>query len=149
MKAAKKVNADSKLYNTAKMNLILYSLEKELLDTYFLTSISNLFAKKQVKLYKDFDNITTDFRTMCDTQNIFVFFLTSKTELDNLFCFKDSFADRSIIVILPNQEQEFLSKAMKLYPRFISYQQTYINDVPLVLQKMIENINKKNEDTQK
>lgn len=66
-----------------------------------------------------------------------VLIASDKEELSNLVNLKDLFSFVKLILIAPDQDEETLTNAHKLRPRFLSFSKNDFSDVASVLAKMI------------
>ncbi|MCP4161653.1 MAG: hypothetical protein GY760_16390 [Deltaproteobacteria bacterium] len=125
--------------NNYNIKLVVYTPGSKEFQNRFVSSVSMLLPKKQIIQHFSIENIESELRRFDYYQKIYIILVTLEKELDRILCLKKLLSDKPIILILPNQKSEIVSKAFKLYPRYISYQQDKFKNVKLVLQKMINN----------
>jgi hypothetical protein len=87
----------------------------------------------------DFKRLFNVLRNHLFGEVIIVFLISFEEELDFLISSKEQLFNSRHILILPNKEREFFSKSLPLYPRYIAYSNHDLNNVSLVLNKMVRN----------
>ena len=68
---------------------------------------------------------------------VIVLLVSHKQELGQFFQLRDSLFDRKLILILPDDDQDTISRSHALRPRFITYSDGDFMDVSAVLGKML------------
>ena len=66
--------------------------------------------------------------------------MTTEEELTTVLSFQEVFEGVNLVLILPPGSDRMISKAYKLYPRYVSYIDSDFSDVDAVLRKMISKI---------
>jgi len=74
---------------------------------------------------------------------IIVLLLKFKKELVEILSHQSLFYDTWNILILPEGNETMMKMGLKLYPRYISFTNSDLKDVELVLKKMLVNVNSK------
>ncbi len=64
----------------------------------------------------------------------------SSQDLCKILPYRNLLEDRSVILILPDSEKDTMTQALSLYPRYIDYIQNGLEDVYMVLKKMVQKI---------
>ncbi len=123
--------------NRHNIKLVVYTTGKKELQDRFVSSVSMLLSQRQIIQHSSVKKVESELLRFDYSRKIYIIFVTSTKELDRILCIKKLFLDRPVILILPNQKREFVTKAFELYPRYMSYEQDRFKDVKIVLQKMI------------
>ncbi|MCP3875379.1 MAG: hypothetical protein GY699_19770 [Desulfobacteraceae bacterium] len=131
--------------NTINHNvkLIIYTEGGKKYQKKILPFINNLIPEKKIVTYSTIQGLEADLRVWDSSHKIFLFYVTSEKEIINSLALKSLLKDHSIILILPDSKCDLITKAIKLYPRYISYATNDFTDVNLVLEKMINNYKSK------
>ena len=106
--------------------------------------ISILEAVTQRKDIEKFTSITDlSKRLKIDTSDVSIILLSisGHRTLNELLTIRNQLIGHRIIIILPDQKNETLSKAHLLYPRFISYNDNNFEDLKAVVEKMLAYLN--------
>ncbi len=102
------------------------------------------FEEKIIQVIKQTSDLVGDFDTLFETiklklsEHIIVFLISSVEELDFLNANKARLFNSRIILILPDQRDDLISKGLLLYPRYIAHMSRDFKDVSSVLNKMIQ-----------
>tara|TARA_B100000614_G_C14455543_1_gene456181 strand:+ start:53 stop:466 length:414 start_codon:yes stop_codon:yes gene_type:complete len=76
---------------------------------------------------------------------LFLIAIRSEDELEEILLLKDWLEGQPIIMILPDEQTQaqphLMTRAMRLYPRYISNSRSEFSDVRLVLEKILHNYN--------
>ncbi len=86
----------------------------------------------------DFEALFTAMRSAIYGQVVIVFLISLKRELKGLESIRECLSNTRHIIILPNNDNILVSKALSLYPRYLSQSYHGFKDVCAVLNKMIE-----------
>lgn len=120
------------------MEVILYAAETneagERLEKVIKTSLGGL----DIQVHRTISSLTQKLRRPRDGFSIAVLLAHSKESLSKILSIIDLFWNLPIILILPDDEMDTISRGHKLYPRFLSYIDSDFNDVAAVLRKMID-----------
>ena len=141
-KKTKTLNDGDRHYKSRGIKLALYA-GTNILQEQIFPSISTLVPGNQIILHTTIKKIETELRKFDYIHKIWIIFASNEKELNELLVFKDLLNGSPLILILADQKREMVTKALKLYPRFLSYQHCDFKDVLLVLKKMIPNHNLK------
>jgi hypothetical protein len=91
----------------------------------------------QVEIYYTLEKFYQRFTQAGNGNAVTVLLIANREELENIVQYADLLCDQKIILILPDRAQETLSMGHTLYPRFISYTDSDLQDVTSVLHKLI------------
>lgn len=124
------------------MDILLYaSLENQHKDTL----IKNIAQACKLMPFMVFD-LKSLFESMKLKRSgqLIIFLISSHKELEVMDSNRTCLSNKQNIIILPSHEDTLVSMALSLYPRYLSYSNSNFEDVCAVLNKMIENTDKKN-----
>ena len=122
------------------MKILFYSSyingETETIYKYLDTIIS----KDQIENYRTINALTNRLYKPRDDLSIILLSIYDFEELLDLIINRNLFYDIPIILILPNRERNITSKAYKLRPRFIFYNDNNLIDLKAIMEKLIQKI---------
>jgi hypothetical protein len=90
----------------------------------------------QVEIYYTLDKFYQRFTRSGSSDAVTVLLIANRDELENMVQYADLLCDQKIILVLPDRAKETLSMGHALYPRFISYTDSDLQDVTSVLRKL-------------
>jgi hypothetical protein len=91
----------------------------------------------QVEIYYTLDKFYQRLTQSGSSNAVTVLLIASRHELENIVQYADLLCDQKIILVLPDRAQDTLSMGHALYPRYISYTDSDLQDVTIVLRKLI------------
>jgi hypothetical protein len=119
--------------------LLLYSSKKKDTGERLQNIIEGEVNKEGIEVYHSIDDLNS--RLHQPHYDVAVIILSaSGEEMDELIQLRDLINDIPVIFILPDMRKDTLSKAFKLFPRYISEEDSNFSDVVGVLKKMVEKI---------
>jgi hypothetical protein len=126
------------------MDLLFYATDtkntgKPLWDLYL-----DLDDKYDGEFYLKIDDLVDRLRRPKSDPTIAVFLAATRQDLEDLLTFRDFFDRIRIILILPNRDEETITKGHALLPRFLTYVDGNFDWVKAVLRKMLSNNNNSN-----
>lgn len=92
----------------------------------------------QIEIIYTIDTLCRRFRRNGKRDVVAVLCLASRGELEEIVQHSDLLCDHKILLVLPDRSVESASIGHALYPRFISYNDSDLQDVGWVLHKMLE-----------
>lgn len=120
------------------MEVLLYTTETnedgKRLEKIIKTSLDRL----NIQICRTLNSLIQKLRRPRDSFCIAVLLAHSKESLSEILSLKDLFWNLGIILILPDNEMDTISRGHKLYPRFLSYIDSDFSDVAAVLGKMFD-----------
>ncbi len=125
------------------MRLFIYTKDKSGIGDRLRREIRMGFPYVEKEVFTTIGNLLLRLDGYDDRPDIAVLLASDREILQRLVSMGDRLLDQRIILILPDKEKETISMGHKLHPRFVSYSDSDFNDVTLVLDKMIESLNKK------
>jgi hypothetical protein len=124
------------------MNILLYGRPEDKITEKLWNIILEFADKNSAEKYNTILNLAKRLRLDRNDPKIVLLSATSKQELQQIVALKELLSDTRIILILPDGDQDTISMAHKLYPRFLSYIDSNFDDVKEVVSKMVENMNR-------
>lgn len=121
------------------MNVLVYVNQTDDSAKKFISVIPTLSAKDNVKIYHTLDDLATRLRQPEVDQTVIVLFAASREELGGILSLRDFLQDRKIIIILPDREQDTITKGYSLHPRFLTFVDSDFGDAVAVINKMTKN----------
>ncbi len=122
------------------MNILLFFPSKNGIDDCELRLIDNLPKGENLQICRTIIGLSRSLRQPSFESLIAVLLASNFDDLKNLVAIGDLLSGIPLILILPDRQDQTISKGHKLYPRFVSYADSDFSDVGLVLNKMISNI---------
>lgn len=130
--------------NYPNVQLVFFSSKTDELHEKIAKSIPELISERQIyhsRTVKDFSLII---RKMLYGYGIILILVRDEHELKEILKLKTRLQEhQSIILILPDSNKRMMQESSTLYPRYTSYIKDEYNDVFLVLEKMINKIEKR------
>ncbi len=80
---------------------------------------------------------------------IILILAASPGDLTQILSLRNLLENHSVILILPDSEEDTMAQAVSLYPRYIDYIQNDLKDVCLVLKKMVEKLHGQTDEEKK
>ncbi|MBA3031206.1 MAG: hypothetical protein FP816_20660 [Desulfobacteraceae bacterium] len=122
------------------MKVILYSALPGGLSIQVLGSLNRTASPEQIEVYEDVRYLMQRLSLNLADISILVLLVQKKQDLSDLLLIRNHIIGHRVIMVLPDQEPDTLSKAHLLYPRFLTYMDSDFEDLNAVLGKMIHYI---------
>ncbi len=119
------------------MNLLFYAMEGQT-GRRLWQAIDEIILERPTEIYRTIESFTRRLRQPEINGLIAVIFAADDKEFDNILDMGDLLRELRTIIILPDRKDDTVSRALTLYPRFISYADSDFSDVAAVLNKMID-----------
>ncbi len=119
------------------MNLIFFTPSKSRSDRRLIDAVENLELDAGLELHRTARSL---FRRLCQPAKEIlagILFISRKEELDEIFVMRELLHDLPLIIVLAYGSDELVSRAHLLRPRFVSFGEQSIHEVPAVLDKML------------
>ena len=120
------------------MNLFFYVSVMEGAGNRLYEIIESVVPEDQIEIYRTTKSLFRRLRQPKDNLNIAVLLASSKKDLSDILSIGDLLSDISIILILPDEEEDTIAKGHTLRPRFLTYSDNSFQGVRAVLMKMLE-----------
>lgn len=117
--------------------LILY-INQGKCDQQYWELIQRQNANGRVEMYNALDKLQTRLNQTNHSEVIAVLFISDRIELEKIVGFAEVLHDVKTILVLPDREPDTISMGHALYPRFIGYADSDLQDVAAVLDKMLD-----------
>ena len=102
--------------------------------------IRDLVPDRRKETYSAIDSLAPRLRQHAYNIAAVVLLITSREDLSNILRIRHLFQNIKTILILPDRENETITKGHRLRPRFLSYADRNFVEVAVVLEKMLENV---------
>ena len=122
------------------MTVLFYTTQSDLAAEQLQSVIEMLVLKDQLEMCRTFDSLS---RRLCRPSNdldIAVLAAANGEDLLKILSLKDLLSDIRIILILPDSKPDTISKAHAIGPRFLTYLDSYVEELQSVLSKMLYNV---------
>lgn len=126
------------------MEVIVFAHPDNAQKDVLLKQVSQITHSTPV-MVSDFKGLVNALKFKITEQVIIVFLISSGKELITLGSKRSCLFNTQHIIILPDHGDEMASKALSLYPRYLTYMSNGFKDVGHVVNKMIQNKKSKNE----
>ncbi len=123
------------------MEVLLYSKEKKGDSKRMQKIIAGLVPEKALSIHRTMKSLSHRLRQFRGNLSLAVILTQNRTELSEMISLHNLLQDIPLILILPDQEPDTVSKGHKLYPRFIGYADGNFEILAAVLEKMIRKLN--------
>ncbi len=119
------------------MNIVLYTGSKDKkTEKRFLNKISSDFSCEKIEMFNNMADFKRKIYSFPREIDVVVVLAQDDSQLSDLLRYRDALDDIEIILILPDQNKDTVSKGMSLYPRFLAYTDSDFADVSAVLAKL-------------
>jgi hypothetical protein len=122
------------------MNVLLYATETDGAGAQLQRAVEAVVPKKKTEVYRTIDGLSRRLRQPIYDVAVAVLFAATKKELSDILSIRGLLQDIRIILVLPDRDEETITKGHTLYPRFLTYADGDVLDVAAVLNKMVGNI---------
>jgi hypothetical protein len=122
------------------MKVLLFSALKNGLAGRVLSILNRMASLDQIEIYRDVNNLMRRLSLNPSDVSILLLVIQNKQGLSDLLQVRNHIIGHRVIMVLPDQESETLSKAHLLYPRYLTYMDSDFEDLNAVLDKMIHYI---------
>lgn len=121
------------------MNVLFYSSADDEIGRHLQKIIGEIVPEDAIEIYRTIHHLTGRLHRPRYNLNLAIVMAASREELSEIVCLSDLLWDMRIILILPDDQRDTISKGHLLRPRFLSYADSDFSDVAAVLTKMFEN----------
>ena len=122
--------------NAAQMNLLFYAGETSGPGKRLRNMIQAVVPEDRMEIYRDLQSFTRRLCRPAYDLATAVLLAGSGKDLQELLSIRDLLSDKKIILLLPDREDDTISKGHKLYPRYLTYAEGDFADVVAVLRKI-------------
>ena len=119
------------------MNVLLYEPVVEVNNGKLHRMVENLNLECGLEIYRTIESLS---HRLCRPEKKLtaaVLLTTSKQELLDILSIKDLLFNMRIILVLPDREEDTVTKGHSLRPRFLTYIDSDFGDIAAVLSKML------------
>lgn len=119
------------------MNIVLYiSSEETKVSERLLNRICMDFSCDNIEIFNNMADFRRRIYSFPRKMDVAVILAPDDSQLSDLVQYREVLEDTEIILILPDQNRDTVSKGMRLYPRFLAYIDSNFDDVSAVLSKL-------------
>ena len=119
------------------MNVIFYANQSSAQRERLQRVIEILVPRERIESYLTIEYLEKRLHQPISEPMVFVLQVSRMQELLQLLQLRDCLIDRKLILILPDEDRETISRGHALRPRFITYIESDFIDVSVVLGKML------------
>ncbi|HAJ28503.1 MAG TPA: hypothetical protein DCG53_14895 [Syntrophus sp. (in: bacteria)] len=119
------------------MNVIFYSAPGVSQGEKLQRVIDILVPRNSVETFRTMPSLLKRLHQPLSEAVVFVFLISSRQELLELVGYQEWLHDRRLILVLPDDDMETISRGHALRPRFVTYAESDFIDISAVLGKML------------
>jgi len=119
------------------MNLLLYAPVRDGVGERLQKVVEAMVPVHNTEIYRTVETLTRRLREPAHRPSIAVLLAASREDLLEILSIKELIWDLRIILILPDREKDTIAKGHALRPRFLTYSDSDVTDVAVVLRKML------------
>ena len=119
------------------MNVIFYSAPGVSQGEKLQRVIDVLVPRNNVETFRTIPSLLQRLHQPLSAAVVFVFLISSRQELLHLVEYQEWLRDRRLIMVLPDDDTETISRSHALRPRFVTYAESDFIDISAVLGKML------------
>ncbi len=123
------------------MNLLFFATKANRAAKQLRMMLEELVPEDRLVTYNTVSSLSHRLRQPRNNLNIAVFAATSGDELMDILSLGDLLSDIRIILVLPDNKSDTITKAHTIGPRFLTYLDSNFEEIKSVLSKMLENSN--------
>lgn len=124
------------------MSVLLYTGKPKRLAGRLRKIIEAEAPGREIHVCRDFEELSARLHQGVYDVDAAVLLLSTRGELEAMLSRKESLWGLRVILVLPNEDQDMISKAHRLSPRFIGFVDRGFTDVAAVLAKMLESLDR-------
>ena len=118
------------------MKILFYSSKRE--DHEIGERLKTLTLAERVEVYRSIEELVHGFYRLYDRDTIVLLQVRDREELLRIVSLRDLLQGLRVILLIPDGEEETISLAHRLRPRFLGNSENDFSDTFSVLQKMLE-----------
>ena len=119
------------------MKLVVYYGKSKKKGHEIASAMEDLISGDSLEIHATIDGLSNELRKFCPGQMIVIIITATRNELMNVVLLKDLLIDIPTILILPDHSQTTFSKGAKLVPRYVSYIDSDLEKIHLVIGKIL------------
>jgi hypothetical protein len=124
------------------VSILLYTGKPKRLAGRLRKIIEAEAAGREIVVCSDFEELSARLHQSVYDVDAAVLLLSTRKELEAMLSRKESLWGLRVILVLPHEDRDTISKAHRLSPRFIGFVDKGFTDVAAVLAKMLESSDK-------
>ncbi|MCP4575956.1 MAG: hypothetical protein GY846_06705 [Deltaproteobacteria bacterium] len=120
------------------MDILLYLSKKDGVGAQLKSIIESLPFGEKLEVYNSIESLDIRLRNTLYEAAIAVLLADTKEALSRIYTIGHLLNEISIILIIPDQDEDTIRKAHTLRPRFLTYKDSNFKDVAAVLEKLFK-----------
>lgn len=118
------------------MKLVVYLGKSEEKWLEIADNMPDMISPDSVDVHATLDGLSNRLRQYCRDRILAVIITATRTELMNVVLIRELLRDIPILLILPDRSQEAFSKGARLVPRYVSYLDSDVREICLVMERI-------------
>jgi hypothetical protein len=102
--------------------------------------MDSLASNVSLVVHRTLESFSSDLSTFRGGEVVVIVIAASKEELAGILSLRDLLVNRRVLLVLPDLDEETVSRGHALRPRFVSHLNGDLNEVAAVLQKIVEGL---------
>jgi hypothetical protein len=119
------------------VKILFYSSTKEDPGMGIGARLKTLVPEEKVEVYRSIEELSHGLRRLYDHETIVILQARDREELLRIVSLRDVLQGLRVILLIPDREEETISLAHRLRPRFLSNNEDDLSDTLSVLRKML------------
>jgi hypothetical protein len=119
------------------VKILFYSSTKEDPGMGIGARLKTLVPEERVEVYRSIEELSHGLRRLYDHETIVILQARDREELLRIVSLRDVLQGLRVILLIPDREEETISLAHRLRPRFLSNNEDDLSDTLSVLRKML------------
>lgn len=125
--------------------VIAYSSLKNSSSQKIKSALYHCLPENEFEVHRSFNSLSGRLRKPGNGWHIALLSIDSQKELEKILSISALFSGARILLILPDRNQDMISKGLQLVPRLITYSDENFEELGAVLENMIRKIKIKND----
>jgi len=120
------------------VKILFYSSIMDYRGTQIRGMLETLVPEDSLEIYGSIEDLTRGIHRLCDHRTIILLRARNREELLRIVSFGDLLQDLRLVLLIPDREEDTISLAHRLRPRFLSNCENNFSDAMNVLRKMLQ-----------
>ena len=120
------------------MNLLFYATVADRVGEKLQGVIEDLVPKEKIEVYRTAEDLSSRLREPTYDLSVAVLLAATKEDLSSLISNKELIWNLRVILVLPDRQDDTVTKGHLLRPRFLTYADGNFSDVSTVLRNMLQ-----------
>jgi hypothetical protein len=119
------------------VKILFYSSKRQAPGVSIGASLRKLVPNEQIEIYRSIEDLTNGLLQLLDPDAIVILQVGDRQELLRILSLRDLLQGVRIILLVPDREEETISLAHRLRPRFLASSESGFSDAMSVVRKML------------